>query len=387
MIEITRKQDCCGCFACENICPTDAISMVSDEEGFWYPQVEASKCISCEQCVRVCPELTPAPISQQTEALACYRKDLEKRMESASGGIFSVLAEQVIAQGGCVFGAAFDGQWALSHFGADSCEELDRLKGSKYIQSRIGSAYRDVRSALKNNRKVLFSGTPCQVQGLKNFLGRDYPNLLTVDLVCHGVPSPEVWKQYLAEISAGKHLAAITPRDKKNGIQNAPIVFRFDDGSEHRENYLDNPYLKGFIHNLYVRPSCFECRFKGIERCSDITIGDFWGLEQFAPDFCDPYGISLVLLHTENGRTAFSAVEDKIAVHPASANQACKENPCLLRPIARTEKRAAFFHDWKKSGVSKTVIRLTRPTFRQNMQKLDDRVRHGLWRIKHRLLR
>lgn len=367
MIEIKNKANCNGCHACYQICPVNAIEMKTDSEGFWYPKVDSSKCIKCKQCIKVCPEINPSNLSAESVLYACYRVDLEKRMKSASGGIFALLAEKIIDEGGLVFGAKFDEQFKLSHSCADSKQELVKLQGSKYVQSKIGNTFSEAKKALTQGRKVLFSGTPCQIQGLKNYLNKDYENLITVDLVCHGVPSPLVWEKYKKEISGNNKITEFIPRDKSNGIKDAPLVFKFNDGSVINEKYSDNIYIKGFIKNLYLRPSCYDCSFKGIERCSDITIGDFWGLEKYHPEFCNEYGISLAILHTDKGKKYFSKISNALISINSTVEEAVAENPCILSSVPVNKKRDEFFNQFEKTGMIKTTKKLTKSNLKNKI--------------------
>lgn len=367
MIQLDEKEYCCGCSSCSLKCPTGAIRMQADEEGFLYPNIDAKTCVDCGICERACPIKFPVTISECTEVYACYRKDFEKRLRSASGGIFAVLAEEIIAQGGKVFGAAFDENFCVYHRMATDEESLSCLLGSKYVQSEMQNTFAQVQAVLASGDKVLFSGTPCQVQGLKRYLGKMHDDLITVDLICHGVSSPQVWKDYLHEISGEKRIISFIPRDKSDGISNAPLVFRFDDGSILKERYSDNVFIRGFSRNLYLRPSCYACSFKGIERCSDITLGDFWGLEKYSPEFGDHFGISCALLHTDMGRELFSHVKEKLFFEPALATQIVPANPNLVTPVEQTDKRKAFFKAWgiKKMTVMTAVSQTLRPGLRE----------------------
>lgn len=365
MIHLDKKEQCCGCSSCSLKCPVKAIKMQPDTEGFLYPVIDTAVCIQCGLCEKVCPVNFPVPTSDHTEVFACYRKDFEKRLKSASGGVFAVLAEAVLAQGGKVFGAAFDEEFYLRHQMAANEAELSPLLGSKYVQSEMRDTFAQVKRELQAGVRVLFSGTPCQVQGLERYLGRSYSNLITVDLICHGVSSPEVWKDYLHEISGGKKIISFIPRDKTDGITDAPLVFHFDDGSILNENYSDNLFIRGFSRNLYLRPSCYFCPFKGVERCSDITLGDFWGLERYAPEFGDRFGISCVLLHTAAGRELFSQIQHLLVLKPASAEQILPSNPCLIAPVEKTDKREAFFNARKSQSMTASVKQILRPGLRE----------------------
>lgn len=216
-------------------------------------------------------------------AYACYSKNEAVRIRSSSGGIFYMLGEEVLGTGGVVFGAAFDSDWSVKHRHVDSKDELILLMGSKYIQSNIGDTYKQVKCFLKNGRQVLFCGTPCQIAGLKRFLNRNYDNLILVDFICHGVASPEVWKQYLDEISEGKEIESISFRDKTRGWSKFSLKIKYRDGTEYLESPYIDPFMRAFLKDIIQRPACYQCRFKGLERESDMTLADFWGIKNILP--------------------------------------------------------------------------------------------------------
>lgn len=372
MIHITDKKNCCGCHACFNACPTDAIVMQEDSEGFLYPHVIQEKCINCGLCERVCPELSPQPIADvETKVYASYRSNMDKRLHSQSGGIFALLAEYVLEIGGVVFGAAFDSTWELKHKSVDNEQDLCKLLGSKYVQSNIGSAFYKAEEFLKSGIEVLFSGTPCQIQGLNKYLKKPYDNLITVDLICHGVPSPKVWQRFLKEFSLGDSLISFVQKDKEK--KNAS-VYTFKNRGVIVSEYDKNPFIKGFNKNLYLRPSCYQCAFKGVERCSDITLGDFWGLENYYPKFGDRYGISAIIIHTQKGKKLFEEIKSEIAYIECDAEMLTPGNPCLITSSSFNEKRTFFFQNWNNKGTIKTINSLTKLTFSQSVRKLVNQI-------------
>lgn len=386
MINIIDKTKCNGCHACMQKCPKNAIKMVKDEEGFLYPHVDIDLCIDCGLCKKVCAEIAPAKLSERSQVYAAYRRNFEKRMQSASGGIFACLAEYVLSKNGVVFGAAFDDDWVLKHHYIESISELKKLQGSKYVQSIIGNSYCDAESFLKKGKIVLFSGTPCQIQGLKKYLSKDYSNLLTVDLFCHGVPSPEVWNEYLKIMSKNRKLKSFCQRDKQNGITNAPLVFEFDNGDVLRQEYNKNLFIRGFISNLYLRRSCYYCSFKGIERCSDITIGDFWGADKFHPDFYDDYGVSAIVVHSDTGREYLSKIENDINIISSNYEEVIEQNECIIKPVNLNEKREIFFSLWKSKGLAKSIKKLENPIKKNTASELYHNFRHIMWVIKNKIL-
>lgn len=266
---VKNRADCTGCYACYNVCPVQAISMIEDKEGFRYPQVNTDSCLKCGACGHVCPVLNPLQVAETGEP-ATYAAINDKegvRQNSSSGGIFHALAERVLQEGGVVFGAGFDDNWEVSHQPAEIEEELAALQVSKYLQSRAEDVYQKVRQELSAGRKVLFYGTPCQCAALRSVLRRDDENLLLVDFICHGVPSPAVWREYLAKRTGGEEIQGIYFRNKYLA-----------------EDLYTDLYLKGFLQNLYLRPSCHECHFCRQNRPTDITLADFWGVAEELPE-------------------------------------------------------------------------------------------------------
>ena len=280
MIIIDDKTKCSGCHACANACPKNCISMVSDEEGFWYPQVNKEKCIDCGLCEKVCPIIHKwqSDDSLTTTAMAAINLNEEIRLKSSSGGIFTLIAEKIIDQGGVVFGAAFSDDFkSVQHICVDNIADLDKLRGSKYVQSKIGDTYKQAKEYLDSGRKVLFSGTPCQIGGLYSYLRKPYENLLTQDIICHGVPSPMVWEKYVEEHERKISSKAnkVTFRNKKNGWKAYSVFIGFENRKQYLKEHSADMYIKAFLSDICLRPSCFDCQFKGIKRHADITLTDF----------------------------------------------------------------------------------------------------------------
>ena len=257
MIRITQKEDCCGCHACRSACPLGIIEMVADNEGFLYPQVKEQLCTNCGICENVCQILSVPGEGERPKAFAAWNRDNAVRAESSSGGVFSALMQQTLQQGGVIIGAAFDSTMILRHQSAQNDVESHKFRGSKYLQSLIGDAYREAQEFLQQGRHVLFSGTPCQVAGLYAFLGNDNENLLTCDLVCHGVPSPKVFAAYTANLEK-RHNAKVERiafRRKDCGWKRFSVALSFDNGTEYRRVLTDDPFMLGFLRDTYLRPS------------------------------------------------------------------------------------------------------------------------------------
>lgn len=360
MIDVVGvKADCSGCHACFSVCPVQAIEMRPDREGFLYPVISQEQCIHCDACKRACPSLHKPANLPLEKAYGCYAKDEAEHMTSSSGGFFAVLARRVLAENGLVCGAAFDENQAVCHVLIDSQEALVRLKETKYVQSTIGNTYRDIKAALKEKRKVLFSGTPCQVAGLKGYLGKEDENLICVDLICHGVPSPEIWQRYLREIAGGRKVERVTFRNKTQGVSKITLDYHLNDGSVVKENYSDSLYMKGFIQNLYVRPSCFACKYKGFKRCSDLTIGDFWSAREFHPQFFSENGVSAVIVHSKKGEAWLKKVAQELHIVRAKGKEVACWNENLLVCAAKNPKSEAFFAGIQNENLMELLGSLT----------------------------
>lgn len=453
------KKECSGCHACYDACPTGAITMEEDVEGFWYPCVNESKCIHCGRCVKVCQifntKKQEGTIS--TEAYACLNQNTEERLASSSGGLFILLAKQVLDKDGVVFGAAFDDHMELRHTYATDLGGCRAFMGSKYLQSRIGMAYADAKRFLVKGRWVLFTGTPCQIHGLKLFLGRDYEKLIAVDLACHGVPSPAVFRKYLSDLEKqqGSPIDSFNFRSKKGGwgsfevkapfksrknvkeskadnfdnskkdahsilkcsmTDSNPVVIspkrtaffvdfnnvtakeksleiiinpfipkpglahqlrsmipkpikmmvkkalkknkpesqvQRDDGISWKDYSLEiifanchgkriphgeSAFMKGFLADLYLRPSCYGCRNKGEQRYSDLTLADYWGVEGRDPDMDDDQGTSAVLVHTEKGKRLLKLISKDVKTKPADLSYIYQCNPSLVKNAEELQK-------------------------------------------------
>ena len=337
MITLRKKEDCCGCGACYAVCPQGCISMEKDEEGFLYPHVDETVCIDCGMCETVCPIINFAVSQGIPESWAVYAKSEKLVKHSSSGGVFSVLAETVINDGGVIFGAAFDTEWGVRTRKAASFEELDSLRKAKYVQCETGNAYCEIKKLLLQGVEVIYCSTPCQIAGLLSFLDSKYDNLYTVDIICHGVASPDVWQYYLS--LQKETIQCVNFRDKRDGWEKNSISLQFSNGRELVERNTQNSYMQAFLHGLSVRPSCFVCKFKGLQRVCDITLGDLWGAEYQCPEGYNAYGTSLVMVHSKKGRDLMDRCKDKFhkvkAPMPASIafNSSIKDS--LKKPVKR----------------------------------------------------
>ncbi|MBE7076191.1 MAG: 4Fe-4S dicluster domain-containing protein [Clostridiales bacterium] len=353
------KKDCSGCYACASICPKGCIEMTYDEEGFWYPKINNLKCINCGLCKKICPVLNKKKKEEsEPKAYAAYNKDLEVRLKSSSGGIFSVLAEKILDNGGVVFGVGFNKDFEVEHQAIENKEDLSKLRISKYVQSRIGNCFVQAKKFLDAGRQVLFTGTACQIAGLLSYLQKDYDNLFTQDIICHGVPSPLVWKNYVQyrEEKAGAKTEQIIFRRKYSDNKKVHFYYKFENGNEHKTIYYRDPMLKLFFLNKCLRPSCHACSFKNKNRQADITLADFWGVKNVAPDMDDDKGTSLVIVHSQKGQQVFEGAKEKIEFKEVEFKKAIKKNPLMLRS-ARPFSRKSFMRDYKKKPFKKVIGR------------------------------
>lgn len=387
MIRIKDKFCCCGCEACASSCPVQCIELVMDKEGFLYPQVDVARCIDCGKCERVCPELVEVKESEAATVYAAINPDREVRLDSSSGGIFTLLAESVLAENGVVFGARFDKDWNVIHDYTETKEGLDTFRGSKYVQSRIDETFKQAEQFLKTGHKVLFSGTPCQVMGLKRYLRREYDNLLTVDFVCHGVPSPLVWKKYMEETIARKcdknsvssHskplilgrdvlIKGISFRNKCLGWKKysfALILSKVTAAGEKNtvslsSIFYDNAYMQAFLANLSLRPSCYHCPAKLGKSGSDITLGDFWGIDCIAPDLDDDRGCSLLIINNTEVRDELRKRGCLLAEY--SMSEVLPYNPSISSSVAVPVNRNFFFYKFNRVGFYKALMLTTNTT-------------------------
>lgn len=314
-----EKEKCTGCSACESVCPMNAIVMQADVDGFLYPKVDATLCLECGLCEKICPQLQSEECkSDKKSAFLGVAKNDILREVSSSGGVFSLLAEKVLKSGGVVFGAAMsDDCYSVKHICVDDIRDLHFLQGSKYVQSDMKSILHKVKKALEEERWVLFSGTPCQIAGIRQYIGKS-DKLLTVDVICHGVPSPLVWKKYveMLERKYNSKIVHVSFRDKTVGWQKYSLKCNYINGAEYRQTVEDDLYLRGFVQSLFLRLSCYHCAYKNENYKSDITIGDFWGVEKLFPKLKENRGVSLVIAHTEKGEEQLNELKmcDLIAV-------------------------------------------------------------------------
>lgn len=347
MIDIVGNK-CCGCTACVSICPKKCISMKDNSEGFLYPQIDTALCVSCGLCEKVCPVIQKKVQVDLKEAYAAITNDRETLFNSSSGGLFAEIAKIVLAEGGCVFGAAFSYDfYSVHHIMVENEENLSLLRSSKYVQSEMGNCYLCAKEQLQNGRIVLFSGTTCQIAGLKRFLGRKYDNLLCIDVICHGTPSPLLWETYLKQIEAknrGKAVA-VNFRYKENIFRLYGMDMPMNDDRYYYNNKEEDPFMQMFLEDYCLRESCYHCVAKENGSVADLTIGDFWGVEKVEPDLESINGISLAIIHTKKGKYYLEEVKSKMKTCRTSYEGAIERNGSYNHSAARPRQRDSFFDD------------------------------------------
>ncbi|MDD2466001.1 MAG: Coenzyme F420 hydrogenase/dehydrogenase, beta subunit C-terminal domain [Desulfobulbus sp.] len=349
---------CTGCAACAAICPMDAITMKSDDEGFLQPNIQSDSCTDCGLCREVCPvnrskiNKSSSDIKERNDQFpsvwATWHLDEDIRRQSSSGGVFTALAENVLGKGGVVVGAAFDDQLIVRHCIIESVADLHRLRGSKYVQSEISpTLYHEVRHLLKQGQTVLFSGTPCQVAGLRCQLKTTYEKLLCCDIVCHGVPSPLLFTRYVqARSKRDERLSNVVFRDKTTGWKKFSICWTFNNGSSMSCSISSDPYMLAFLRDVALRLSCYNCKFTNINRQGDITLADFWGVAKKYPEYdMDDKGTSLVLVNSPKGQIWLDGCRPRLFLGLADIDTAIAGNPVLVRPVKRPPERDTFYHD------------------------------------------
>ena len=367
MNQICAPEQCTGCMACLNICPVDAISQVKNKKGFYIPHIDSSICINCGKCIEVCPSISaPLPHDTPFHIYACWSNNEQLRHDSTSGGIFSLLADKVLQNDGLVFGVALNKNQCAGHLCVSDVDGLFHLRGSKYVQSQIGTCYRKVKAALTANKPVLFSGTPCQIAGLRNYLGKDYDNLLLVDLLCHGTPSPDVFSAYLSFISeqtGEKDVSNVKFRDKKYSWNLFRMKIDFVSGTNYSESTLKDPFLRAFLRDYCLNESCYTCKFIGTSRQGDITLGDFWGYlsEKYSQRNTDK-GISLVMVNTQKGESWM----DRLGSHDATIinkdiSEAIVGNHTLSRNTKRPQNTDVFWQLFLRRRCFEDCLALLQP--------------------------
>ena len=386
MPRLASIEKCVGCTACVKGCPQRCIEMIDDNDGFGYPVfTHSSACIDCGYCEKVCPILKDEAANIKVPlAYAAFSRNETLRMESSSGGVFTELARQIIAQKGVVIGAVYDNMFDVKHCCIDNEGDLWKLRGAKYSESNLENSFANIIERLKNGQKVLFSGTPCQVAGLKSFVKKEYDTLYCVDFVCHGVPSPMAWKAYVEyrakQDANGELPKAINLRSKNTGWSNYQYsnVFEYENGKQCSISSSDSLFMKLFVGDYISRPSCENCKFKGYNRVSDITLGDFWGIWDIDPEMDDNKGTSVVLIQSEKGQALWNEISDKIKFKEVSLEQASQQNPSMLVPSKSNPKREEVLKQIREGHIEDCENLFVQPKI-----SMVDRIKGKMQRLIH----
>lgn len=353
---LCEHKKCTGCMACVQICAKNAIKMQKESDGFWYPVVNTEKCVNCGACTKACPmETEVSVLEDEPEVYAVWNKDEMVRESSSSGGVFRVLGKYIVNSGGAVYGAEWNKRFEVVHSRKDTVDSLKDLSGSKYVQSYIGDCYTEVKKDLQNGKGVLFSGTPCQIAGLRGYLGREYEQLVTCELVCHGVPSPGVFADYIKrmEESHSSKVCGMTFRNKA-AERSQNIKIDFENGAEYRtEDPMKDWYYRAFLAGVILRENCYDCHFVGVKRRADITLGDFWGLSDVEGKMEYP---SLLWINSAKGRAVWEKIKDDFYVVQRPKEEAVAGNIHFRRSTPCHPKREAFFGKYKEQGISKQTL-------------------------------
>lgn len=347
MVDIKDKKKCCGCTACFNACPVNAIMMVKDDEGFYYPKIDYNKCIKCDLCSKVCPFINLKDKENFAKKIYnIHAKDEEILLKSSSGGVFPVLAKKIVELKGNVIAVNNKFNYVI----IKDVKELSSLYGSKYVQVFNKDIFKKTKDLLINNEIVLFVGTPCTVNGLKNYLGKNYENLYTCDLICHGVPS-ELWLERYKK-SFSKKVNNINFREKSHGWQDFCVKIDLDKKS-YTSLAIDNEYMRAFLDNLCLRHACYDCKAKGNNRLSDITLGDYWGIDK-AKDVYNYFGNSIIVINTSKGEEILNSVIDKFNFEELNEQELCK-NSAYNHSVERPKGRDSFYIDLAKMPYNKFI--------------------------------
>ena len=354
ILDILPSDNCCGCGACINVCPTGALSYSTDEFGFIRPQIDSTKCVFCGKCSRICPEYNDLVVNKPFNVYAAINKDNEVLKRSASGGIFFALAESVIAEGGSVFGATLDDQFQVKHICVEKIEDLSLLQKSKYVQSFIGDSYKIALNKLKNGKKVLFSGTPCQIAAMKSFVDKASENLILVEVVCHGIPSQKLFNDYIANLAAKKRVVKeyvfCYKRKLRNGM-NKYLSFRTEKNRFYIKNWPQDSYNTFFMEAKDYQECCYSCKFAKEERVADLTLCDYWHWEAYhKDDFPACSTLSGICVNTEHGQFALEKILSKLDIVKSSYENLSAHNGCLVKPTPRPISRDSFMNEWICKG-------------------------------------
>lgn len=356
---LCKTEKCTGCMACVNVCPVSAISVQTNDEGFEYPIIDQSKCLRCKKCEKVCPHFNEIiPSDYEKKVYAVWSNDDKTRKNSTSGGAFAVISKKILENGGYVVGCALDDSNVVRHIIVDNIENLYKLQGSKYVQSSISDVYKRIKDLLSNDKMVLFSGTPCQVAGLKNYIGSyKKGKLFTIDVVCHGVPSPMIFSDYMNYLESKYHskVKTISFRSKRESWFSYGMEITFVNRKKYFKSTYKDPFIRGFLRQYFLRPSCHSCKYTNTRRVSDLTLADFWGYKSIDKnDRDDDKGISMVMINSSDGEDLFCSLSG-ISMYERTVDEAVKGNRCLREPFPPSNQRENFWKDYKTMSFKKIV--------------------------------
>ena len=393
-MRLCSRKECTGCMACFNTCKNKAISIIEDDEGFDYPYIDQLVCVKCRKCEESCPRQNNHENNNKEQLYySAWTKNKTIRQQSSSGGIFSELAKEIIKKNGFVFGAAFDYQYTVHHIYINSIKNLYRLRGSKYVQSRIEKSYIQTKLFLDSNKLVLFSGTPCQIAGLKCYLRKEYENLITIDLICHGVPSPKIFNDYKRFIFNNKTVKIndFKFRNKYFSWQYYCVYISYIAVKKKKYigTYLADPYIRGFLRNNYLRPVCYQCKYTNFNRTGDITLADYWNyipLHKNDKNY-KKKGVSVIIINTIKGKRILNDIKDKIITYEKSKEDIIKTNRCLYEPYPRPTTRDEFWKDYQTLEFKDIIKKWMHPEILSKEEKLkyffyDSKVKYFYYFLK-----
>ena len=356
MVDKRKKEDCCGCGACMQTCPKNAIKMEPDDKGFLYPEIDYSLCIECGMCDKVCGfDKDYAKIKTEPLIYAVKHKNDDVRSKSTSGGLFTALSDYALENNGVVFGVTFDKDLSVIHSMAENDEKRNKFRGSKYVQSNILNTYKEAKEQLEEGKIVVFTGTPCQISGLRTYLTKDYENLFTVDLLCHGVPSNKLWLEFIkiVEKRAKDKVENANFRDKNIGWGRS--TFKFYYKNRKTNVHGERSFSDLFYLNVMLRESCYNCKFRSYARPSDITIADFWGIDSFKPEINDDKGMSLAMINSDKGKKLFDIIKEKVDCWESDKKYLREDQ--ITGKVTRNEKADVFWEDYFKRGIKYVAVK------------------------------
>ena len=369
-INIISKEDCCGCTACANICQSGAISMKEDKEGFLYPVIDKDKCVDCGVCKRICPVLNKIKnkLSNQKGYIFQY-KDKNIRKESTSGGFFTAIAEYVIENNGIVYGVGLDKSFVAKHERVTNINDLWKFRNSKYVQSDPNNTFKQVKEDLNNNLLVLYSGTACQIEGLKRYLQKDYEKLITVDVICRSVPSPLLWKKYIEAKNKTNDIDKAYFREKIYGYKYSNLCLHSKDRIVYKNGIDTDPYLRAFFSNIASRPSCYNCKFKEQFHKADFTIWDCFDVDRYDEDFNDDVGTTKVLVNNKKSISIFEKLAPKHKTKEIEVSKLVNSFHQMFNPIRFNSNRDKFFDDLKNEKINTVLLEYFPNTLKCRIEK------------------